>query len=286
MATGEGAAGAAGAADRRREGRREERLLNLAENLKEKLAADADLPGRPQSIAAERAREVRAKAAEVRAERPRLAEAPARVAVPVAVGVSIWNVANALTLLRIILVPVFGWLLLASDEKPLSWRVAASVCFVVAVVTDRFDGELARRRGLVTDVGKIADPIADKALMGTALVGLSMLGELWWWVTIVVLAREVGITLMRFFVIRHGVMPAGRGGKLKTALQAAAVTLYVVPTPDRLHPVAVALMAGAVVMTVVTGADYVRQAVTLVRGSERTAQRRAARAARSAPPAS
>ena len=283
MAGGEGAAGAAGAGGR--SGRREERLLNLAENLKEKLAADADLPGRPQSIAAERAREVRAKAAEVRAERPRLADAPARVAVPVAVGVSIWNIANALTLLRIILVPVFGWLLLASAEKPVAWRVAASVCFVVAVVTDRFDGELARRRGLVTDVGKIADPIADKALMGTALVGLSMLDELWWWVTLVVLAREVGITLMRFFVIRHGVMPAGRGGKLKTALQAAAVTLYVVPKPDWLDPVAVALMAGAVVMTVVTGADYVGKAVRLVRGSERTAQRRAARAARSAPPA-
>ena len=283
MAAGEGAAGAAGAGGR--SGRREERLLNLAENLKEKLAADADLPGRPQSIAAERAREVRAKAAEVRAERARLAEAPAPVALPVAVGVSIWNIANALTLLRIILVPVFGWLLLASEGRPITWRIAASVCFVVAVVTDRFDGELARRRGLVTDVGKIADPIADKALMGTALVGLSMLGELWWWVTIVVLAREVGITLMRFFVIRHGVMPAGRGGKLKTALQAAAVTLYVVPTPDWLHPVAVALMAGAVVMTVVTGADYVGKAVSLVRGSERTAQRRAARAARSAPPA-
>ena len=94
------------------------------------------------------------------------------------------------------------------------------------------DGELARRRGLVTDVGKIADPIADKALMGTALVGLSVLGELPWWVTVVVLVREIGITVMRFLVIRYGVIPAGRGGKAKTALQASAITLYLLPLPD------------------------------------------------------
>ena len=135
--------------------------------------------------------------------------------------VSNWNVANALTALRLALVPVFGWLLLGEPGGSTGGRLVAAAVFVVAGLTDRFDGELARRRGLVTDLGKIADPIADKALIGTALVGLSLLGELPWWVTVVVLVREIGITLLRFAVIRRAVMPAGRGGKVKTALQGA-----------------------------------------------------------------
>ena len=125
--------------------------------------------------------------------------------------------ANALTVLRLLLVPLLAWLLLRDGGEDDPSRVAAFVTFSVAMVTDRVDGELARRRGLVTDFGKIADPIADKALTGTAFVGLSLLGELPWWVTVVVLVREIGITVLRFVVIRHGVMPAGRGGKLKTA---------------------------------------------------------------------
>ena len=110
--------------------------------------------------------------------------------------------------------------------------------FAVASVTDRIDGELARRRGLVTDFGKIADPIADKALIGAALVGLSLLDELPWWVTVVILVREIGITLLRFLVIRHGVMPASRGGKLKTLLQALAIGLLVLPLAAWLHDAA------------------------------------------------
>jgi CDP-diacylglycerol--glycerol-3-phosphate 3-phosphatidyltransferase len=127
-------------------------------------------------------------------------------------------------------------------------------------MTDRLDGDIARRRGLVTDVGKIADPIADKALTGTALVGLSLLGDLSWWVTVVVLVREVGITVLRFVVIRHGVMPAGRGGKVKTAVQGLAILLYVLPLSGSAHAVAVGVMACAVVLTVVTGIDYLAQA--------------------------
>ncbi len=193
---------------------------------------------------------------------------------------SVWNVANGLTLLRLLLVPVFGWLLLARDGDDRTLRALAATAFAVAVLTDRVDGELARRRHLVTDVGKIADPIADKALMGTALVGLSVLGELAWWVTVVVLVREIGITLLRFVVIRHGVMPAGRGGKAKTVLQALAVTLYLLPLPDAVHPLAVTVMAVAVTLTVVTGADYVVKAWRLVQGSPRTRARRAARGTR------
>ena len=203
-------------------------------------------------------------------------------AVPAATP-STWNVANALTLLRLLLVPVFGWLLLAHDGRNGTLRALAAAAFAVAALTDRIDGELARRRGLVTDVGKIADPIADKALMGTALVGLSVLGELAWWVTVVVLVREVGITLLRFVVIRHGVMPAGRGGKAKTVLQALAVTLYLLPLPAAWNPVAGAVLAVAVTVTVVTGVDYVLKAWRLVRTSPRTSARRAARAGRTNP---
>ena len=119
----------------------------------------------------------------------------------------------------------------------------AFLAFAVASVTDRVDGELARKRGLVTDFGKIADPIADKALIGAALIGLSLLGELPWWVTVVVLVREIGVTLLRFFVIRHGVMPASRGGKVKTLLQAVAIGLLILPLGGVLHAVALLVMA-------------------------------------------
>ena len=149
---------------------------------------------------------------------------------------STWNVANGLTALRIVLVPVFGWLLLSGSAP--SWRAGAALVFAVAVLTDRLDGELARRHGLETDVGRIADPIADKALIGMALVGLSLLGELPWWVTAVVAAREIGVTVMRLVVIRRAVLLAGRGGKAKTALQAVAIIGYLLPLPAPGHVVA------------------------------------------------
>ena len=136
---------------------------------------------------------------------------------------------------------------------------------MVAIITDRFDGEVARRRGLVTDVGKIADPIADKALIGTALVGLSLLGELTWWATGVVLAREALVTGLRFVVIRRAVLPAGRGGKAKTALQAVAITLYLTPLLAGVSMIASAIMVGAVIVTVLTGLDYVVKVARIMR---------------------
>lgn len=180
---------------------------------------------------------------------------------------STWNVANGLTALRIVLVPVFGWLLLSGSAP--SWRAGAALVFAVAVLTDRLDGELARRHGLETDVGRIADPIADKALIGMALVGLSLLGELPWWVTAVVAAREIGVTVMRLVVIRRAVLPAGRGGKAKTALQAVAIIGYLLPLPAPGHVVAVVLMAVAVTVTVVTGVDYAVKGVRVVRQARR-----------------
>lgn len=175
--------------------------------------------------------------------------------------VRVVNVANGLTLLRLVLVPVFGWLLLSDDTA--GRRAAAAGVFALAMATDRLDGEVARRKQLITDVGKIVDPIADKALMGTALVGLSLLGELTWWVTVVVLAREVGVTVLRFVVIRYGVMAAGRGGKAKTALQSLAVVGYLIPLPHGWHVAAQVVMAAAVVVTVASGVDYLVAAVRM-----------------------
>ena len=196
---------------------------------------------------------------------------------PTSPQASAWNLANALTVLRLGMVPVFAVLLLHDNGTDPGWRVAAFVVFAVASVTDRFDGELARRRGLVTDFGKIADPIADKALTGTALVGLSLLGELPWWVTVLVVAREVGVTALRFVVIRHGVMAASRGGKVKTLLQGIAIGLFVLPLSGVAHTIAWVVMVLAVAVTVVTGADYVLRATRLRRTSERAAMKRARR---------
>jgi CDP-diacylglycerol--glycerol-3-phosphate 3-phosphatidyltransferase len=146
------------------------------------------------------------------------------------------------------------------------WRVAAWAVFAVASITDRIDGDIARKRGLVTEFGKLADPIADKALIGAALIGLSALHDLAWWVTIVMLVREIGVTLLRFWVIRHGVIPASRGGKLKTLLQAVATGLFIlIPLGAWLKPVAWIFMAAAVAVALVTGGDYVARALRLRR---------------------
>ncbi len=196
-------------------------------------------------------------------------------AAPAREPVNNWNLPNALTTLRIVLVPLFAWLLLMQDGEDAGLRVWAFVVFTLAILTDRIDGDIARRRNLVTDFGKLMDPIADKALTGMAFVGLSIIGDLWWWVTIVVLGREWGITLMRFWVIKYGVMPASRGGKIKTTLQAVALCALILPlrdlsgawevVGDTLWWAAVVVMAAAVAVTVLTGIDYVREALRLRR---------------------
>ncbi|MFD6286421.1 CDP-diacylglycerol--glycerol-3-phosphate 3-phosphatidyltransferase [Streptomyces sp. NPDC060205] len=187
---------------------------------------------------------------------------------------SVWNVANLLTMLRLVLVPGFVALMLADGGYDPVWRAWAWAAFAVAMITDVFDGHLARTYNLVTDFGKIADPIADKAIMGAALICLSYLGDLPWWVTAVILGRELGITLLRFWVIRYGVIPASRGGKLKTLTQGIAVGMYVLALTGPLATLRFWVMAGAVALTVVTGADYVRQAIVLRR--EGIAERKAA----------
>jgi CDP-diacylglycerol--glycerol-3-phosphate 3-phosphatidyltransferase len=179
------------------------------------------------------------------------------------------NAANALMLLRIVLVPLFVVLMVVSDMQRPGYRMAAALAFIVASLTDFADGWIARSFNQITSFGKVADPIADKALTGTALVLLSVYGELSWWVTVVIGVREVGVTALRFWVIRTAVLPASRGGKVKTVLQILAIAWYIWPFPDGLVWVGVVLMAAAVVVTVATGVDYV---IRVLRVRRMTAQ--------------
>jgi CDP-diacylglycerol--glycerol-3-phosphate 3-phosphatidyltransferase len=189
------------------------------------------------------------------------------------------NLPNALTVLRLAVVPVFAVLLLSDGGMDDGRRVWATVFFGAAIITDRYDGLIARRTGQVTEFGKLADPIADKALTGTALIGLSVLALLPWWVTLAILVREVGVTLLRFWVIRHGVIAASRGGKAKTVVQALAIGLYILPLSGLLASARWWVMAAALVLTLVTGVDYVWRALTLRRTSARALRAAAARRA-------
>lgn len=171
-----------------------------------------------------------------------------------------WNLPNLITVVRILLAPLFIWMLLADAGQDGALRWWAAALFIVAIATDGIDGAIARRHNLVTDLGKILDPIADKVLTGGALVCLSILGELWWWVTIVILVREIGITVFRFVMLKDRVIPASRGGKLKTVLQSVAISLALVPLwlllGDWIYWVNWTAMALALIVTVITGIDY------------------------------
>ncbi|MCW2834031.1 MAG: CDP-diacylglycerol--glycerol-3-phosphate 3-phosphatidyltransferase [Nocardioides sp.] len=189
--------------------------------------------------------------------------------------VSNFNIANVLTTLRIVMVPFFGWALLQDDGNSTMWRWIAFALFAVAMITDKIDGDLARKHNLITDFGKIADPIADKAVTGMAFIGLSIVGDVWWWVTIVVLVREWSVTLLRLSVLKDVVIPAARSGKIKTTLQAIALSGLIWPLPhgdahggafdvwpgpvgEALFLLAQVLLAGAVAMTLWSGYEFFR----------------------------
>lgn len=177
---------------------------------------------------------------------------PAADAVP-----SNWNLPNALTVLRILGVPVFLWLLLQEGGEDAGWRWWAFGVFALLMITDKIDGDLARSRNLVTDFGKIADPIADKALMIGALVGLNIIELLPWWITAIIVVRELGITLWRVVQLRRGhVVPASKGGKLKTVAQSLAVALFLMPLAWLFWPAWIVMII-AVAITVVTGIQYI-----------------------------
>lgn len=175
---------------------------------------------------------------------------------------------NAITIVRILCAPVFVWMLLTDGGADGALRWWAAVLFIVAIATDGLDGHLARKHDIVTDLGKLLDPIADKVLTGCAFVGLSILGELPWWVTILVLVREVGITVHRLLVASTHVVAAAWMGKLKTVAQAVALSLALLPlwtvVGEWIHPINAIAMWIAVLLTLASGIDYV---VTEVRGA-------------------
>jgi CDP-diacylglycerol--glycerol-3-phosphate 3-phosphatidyltransferase len=185
---------------------------------------------------------------------------PDRVADPIS-AVSAINVPNFLTTIRIIVVPILAWLLFREDAASDPNRLIAGVLFIIAALTDIADGTIARRWNLITNFGKIFDPIADKALIGVALVGLSYLNLLDWWFTWVILARELFVTFLRFWVINKGVIPASRGGKLKTIMQIIAISFYLLPLPETVSLLAEVLMYVAVILTLATAVDYIMKAI-------------------------
>jgi CDP-diacylglycerol--glycerol-3-phosphate 3-phosphatidyltransferase len=187
---------------------------------------------------------------------------------PAPANTSNWNLPNALTTLRILLVPLYGWMLLGHSHDSVLWRTLAFAVFVVAMITDKIDGDIARARNLITDFGKIADPIADKALTGMALVALSIMGDVWWWVTILVLTREWTVTLLRLSVARTVVIAAAASGKWKTTSQAVALALLTLPLRqldgwldvpgDVVFYLGQASLAVAVALTVWSGYEFFR----------------------------
>jgi len=174
--------------------------------------------------------------------------------------VSNGNIANIITVVRILLAPLFVWLVLLDDGEHGIWRFVAAALFIAAIATDGLDGALARKRNLVTNSGIILDPIADKILIGGALIALALVAELPWWVVIVILAREIGITLFRLMALADRVIPASRGGKLKTVLQAVTLSSWLVPTwlllGSWVFILNWVLMGAVIVVTVATGLDY------------------------------
>jgi CDP-diacylglycerol--glycerol-3-phosphate 3-phosphatidyltransferase len=185
---------------------------------------------------------------------------PDRVADPIS-AVSALNVPNLLTTVRIIVVPILTWLLFKENADTDANRIIAGTIFIVAALTDIADGTIARRWNLITNFGKIFDPIADKALIGVALIGLSYLNLLDWWFTWVILARELFVTFLRFWVINKGVIPASRGGKLKTITQIVAISFYLLPLPESFSIIGQVIMYLAVILTLATAIDYIMKAI-------------------------
>ena len=170
------------------------------------------------------------------------------------------NLPNSITILRILTLPLCAYVLFKNGGHDSTWRIVSWWIFFIVGLSDMLDGKLARSRNSVTEFGKLLDPIADKAFIGTAMVGLSILGDLPWWITAVIMFREIGITLFRFAVLKKGVIPANRGGKIKAAFQGFGVGFYVLPLNPSLYWFRDGFMAIAIALTLVTGVIYLIEA--------------------------
>jgi CDP-diacylglycerol--glycerol-3-phosphate 3-phosphatidyltransferase len=162
---------------------------------------------------------------------------------------------NWLTVLRIALIPTGVWALFHSPSA--MWQSIAWLIYFILGMTDILDGHWARKSGRTTPLGAFLDPVADKALIGSAMISLAILDRFPWWIVIVILIREVGITIFRLLVIRDGVIPASKGGKIKTLSQNFGVSFYILPLPEILYPLRDGFMAFAVALTIWTGIDYI-----------------------------
>ena len=167
---------------------------------------------------------------------------------------------NFITVARVLLVPVGAYTLFKNGGDDQSWRIISWWVFFLLGLSDILDGKLARSRNSITEFGKFLDPVADKVLIGTAMISLSILGHMPWWITIIIMVREVGITVFRLTVINRGVIPANKGGKIKTTMQNFAVGFYVLPLNSSWFWFRDGFMYIAIVLTIFTGAYYVKSA--------------------------
>ena len=172
------------------------------------------------------------------------------------------NLPNSLTIIRILALPFCAYALFKNGGDDSTWRIIAWCFFFIVGMTDSLDGKIARSRNQVTPLGTFLDPIADKAVIGTALIGLSLLGDMPWWITIFILGREILVTILRLLVIKRGVIPASKGGKIKTLTQNFSVGFYILPLPSFLFLPRDIFLGVALVLTFVTGIDYLRKAIT------------------------
>lgn len=171
------------------------------------------------------------------------------------------NLPNSLTIFRIIALPFCAYALFRSGGDDENWRIIAFTLFFIVGLSDVLDGKIARDRNQITEFGKLLDPIADKAMLATATIGSSILGLLSWWVTAIFLIREIAVTILRFAVIKKGVIPASKGGKLKSFFQSFGVGFYILPLPAYLNLPRDIFMAIAIYLTISTGIAYFRNAL-------------------------
>ncbi|CAN1645070.1 PgsA Phosphatidylglycerophosphate synthase [Candidatus Nanopelagicaceae bacterium] len=165
---------------------------------------------------------------------------------------------NTLTLTRILLIPTGVYTLFYDGGDNSTFQLISYAIFFTLGMTDIVDGRWARHSNRITPLGTFLDPVADKALIGAAMISLSILDRFPWWITILILTREIGITLFRLLVIKNGVIPASKGGKIKTLTQNFGVGFFILPLPAWLDWFKYGFISVAIILTITSAYDYLR----------------------------
>ena len=165
---------------------------------------------------------------------------------------------NTLTVTRILLIPSGVYTLFYDGGENSTFQLISYAIFFTLGMTDIVDGRWARQSNRITPLGTFLDPVADKALIGAAMISLSILDRFPWWITILILTREIGITLFRILVIKNGVIPASKGGKLKTLMQNFGVGFFILPLPSWLDWFKYGFISVAIILTITSAYDYLR----------------------------